>query len=125
MSRILIDTNILIEFLRGNASVRNALQNVSDEHEAFCSVITVGELVAGMRPSEKSKTYALIEALQVVSVSFEIAELAGQWKAKIKSHSLSLDDCLIAATCYFHADNLYTFNKKHYPMKEVRFWREN
>lgn len=122
MSRILIDTNILIEFLRGNAGVRDGLQNISDEHEAFCSVITVGELVAGMRPSEKSKTYALIEALQIIPVSFEIAEQAGLWKSKIKSHQLSLDDCLIAATCHVHADRLFTLNKKHYPMKEVRFW---
>lgn len=122
MSRVLIDTDILINFLRGDEKTGAILRDLSQEHHALCSVITVGEILAGMRPQEKDKTYFLLKGLQVIPVTFEIAEQAGLWKFKLKMHSLELDDCLIAATCVLHADALFTQNKKHYPMKEIKFY---
>jgi len=122
MSRVLIDTDILINFLRGDEKTEEILGNLSQEHDALCSAITVGEILAGMRPQEKQKTYLLLKSLEVIPVTFEIAEQAGIWKFQFKSKSLELDDCLIAATCSLSADQLLTENKKHYPMKEVSFY---
>jgi predicted nucleic acid-binding protein len=56
----------------------------------------------------------------------KIAEKAGQYKRSIKSQSLELDDCFIAATAYEKNALLLTGNVKHYPMtdldkKTVRF----
>lgn len=122
MSRVLIDTDVLINFLREDQQTKAVLEDLSCEHDALCSAITVGEILAGMRPQEKQKTYLLLESLQVIPVTFAVAEQAGLWKFQFKSKSLELDDCLIAATCSLHADQLFTENKKHYPMKEIRFY---
>lgn len=122
MSRIFLDTDVLIHFLRGHTEVNAAMRIIGDKHDACCSVITIGELVAGMRPNEKSATYELLDGLEVYNVDFATAELAGTFKQQIKSHQLSLDDCLIAAATQLYGDFLYTFNRKHYPMKKIQFW---
>ena len=45
---------------------------------------------------------------------------AGSFKGTTKSHSLELDDCMIAATAFCTGATLATVNGKHYPMKEIR-----
>lgn len=73
MSNILIDTDILINFLRGREKARNYLLSVLEDSTIYCSVITVAEIYAGMKEHEKSKTSELIESLNVAadhSVSF-------------------------------------------------------
>lgn len=122
MSRIFIDTDVLIHFLRGHDEVGAAIRTIADKHHACCSVVTVGELIAGMRPAEKTSTYELLDGFEIYDVDFATAELAGTFKRQTKSHQLSLDDCLIAAAAHLHGDFLYTFNRKHYPMKEIKFW---
>ena len=122
MSRIIIDSDILIDSLRCKPSARKLLIDIGVQHEAFCSAISIGEVIAGMKMSEREETYKLLSSLRVIPVSFEIAERAGELKAEHKSHSLQLDDCLIAATSLLEGDFLCTRNKKHYPMHEIRFF---
>ncbi len=122
MSRVLLDSDILIDFLRERQIAKEILFRISMEHEALCSVITIGEIIAGMHRSEKEKTYQLFHGLEIIPINFDIAEQAGEWKNNYQSHTLKLDDCLIAATCFKYADYLCTRNKKHYPMPEIAFF---
>ena len=119
MSRLLLDTDILINLLRGKEAARDFLVNHVQEDELFCSVITIAEIFAGMHPHEEPATRRLIETLNIVEVSKTIAERAGYYKGSIKSHSLELDDCLIAATAFSLDAALATGNGKHYPMNDV------
>lgn len=124
MSRIIIDSDVLIDSLRRKAAARETLLAIGAQHEAFCSAISVGEIIAGMKKMEREETYKLLQSLRVLPVTFEIAEKAGELKAEHKSHALSLDDCLIAATCLLEGDFLCTHNKKHYPMRDVHFFEQ-
>ncbi|MBI2355459.1 MAG: type II toxin-antitoxin system VapC family toxin [Deltaproteobacteria bacterium] len=115
-----MDTDIIINLLRGNSTARDFIANNLEEHEMLCSVISVAEIWTGMRPHEEEATRRLMDSLKIIEVSRAVAEKAGTFKGTTKSHSLELDDCLIAATAYCMGATLATGNGRHYPMKDIR-----
>lgn len=119
MKNVLVDTDILIHFLRGNLKARDILTGLLEEADLLCSVITVAEIHAGMKPFERDKTLELLDSLTITEITAKIAEKAGQYKRTIKSQSLELDDCFIAATAHEKNALLVTGNGKHYPMTDL------
>ena len=119
MKNTLVDTDILIHFLRGRREAKDFLSSLLDRSQILCSSITVAEIFAGIRSGEEEKTRALIDNLEVLDVTREIAEKAGQYRRTIRSQALELDDCLIAATAFIHRTVLATGNGKHYPMRDI------
>jgi predicted nucleic acid-binding protein len=120
MRNVLIDTDILINFLRGKAAAQKLLLSLAEESTIYCSVITVAEIHAGMRTHERQKTIELIDSLNIIEVTREIAEKAGKYKHDERGHALELDDCLIAATAFVMGAALITGNGKHYPMQDIK-----
>ena len=119
MSKVLFDTDILIDILRGREAVRTFLLDLMDHSVPCCSVISVAELYAGMRPEEKHATDVLLDGLVIIPIVREIAEVAGRFKSRVKSRRLELADCLIAATAFVEGAALATGNTKDYPMSEI------
>jgi predicted nucleic acid-binding protein len=119
MKPVLVDTDVLINFLRGREKAREFLRGQLERGSILCSVITVAEIFAGARPHEQEKTAALLDNLEIIPVTRAIAEKAGLYKGEIKSHTLELDDCLIAATAHLHKATLATGNVRHYPMEDI------
>ena len=119
MSNVPLDTDILIDILKGRVAVRTFLFDLTDHAVPCCSVISVAELYAGMRPEEKCVTDILLDALVIVPVGQKIAELAGRFKQREKNRRLELADCLIAATAFVEGATLATGNTKDYPMPEI------
>ncbi len=120
MSKILLDTHVLIDVLRGREEAKTFVLEATRDAVPCCSVISVAELYAGMYPEEREATLNLLDALVVLPVSRSIAELGGHFKQRTKSRRLELADCLIAATAFIEGATLATGNVKDYPMKEVR-----
>lgn len=119
MKKFLIDSDILIDFLRGTVGSKDYLSKLSEDSSLHCSVITIAEIHAGMRKNEEEKTTALLDSLFAVPITEKIAKIAGGFKRDAKSHNLELDDCLIAATALVEKAVLATKNIKHYPMKKI------
>ena len=117
---MLIDTDILIDFLRGKPVARDFLTTLPGDTMSCCSAVTVAELHAGMRESEREKTAELISSLVILPITKEIAELAGTFRREAKSFDLELDDCFIAVTAIIGSTELATRNARHYPMPQVR-----
>ena len=117
---IVIDTDVLINCLRGNATALNLLKEFAQTNMLSCSAITVAEIYAGMKEKERQKTELLLDSLSIISVDKKIAEQAGIYRRETKSHNLELDDCLIAATCLVKKAVLVTANIKHYPMNDIK-----
>ncbi|HDH05068.1 MAG TPA: type II toxin-antitoxin system VapC family toxin [Nitrospirae bacterium] len=115
MSNILVDTDIIINFLRGREKAKDFLLSLLDESTLYCSAITVAEIYAGMKEHEKQKTDGLLDSLHIIDVNREIAEKAGEYKRQ----SLELDDCLIAGSAFVKGAVLATGNGKHYPMSDI------
>jgi len=119
MKNIVVDTDILINFLRGREAERDFLSLHADEATLYCSVITVAEIFAGMREHERKKTSELLDSFNLIEITQEIAEKAGGYKNRMKSQILELDDCLIAASAFSMGAILATENIKHYPMTDI------
>jgi predicted nucleic acid-binding protein len=119
VSKVLFDTDILIDILRGREAIRTFLLDLTDHSVPCCSVISVAELYAGMRPEEKHATDVLLDGLVIIPLVREIAEVAGRFKSQVRSRRLELADCLIAATAFVEGATLATGNTKDYPMPEI------
>ncbi len=120
MKKLVVDTDVLIDFLRGKRKTQEFLSAVVKESVIYCSTITVAEIHAGMRESEREKTTELIDSMNIVEVTREIAEKAGTYKREEKRQTIELDDCLIAATAFIKGAFLATRNVKHYPMDDIK-----
>jgi len=114
---MLIDTDVLIWYMRGNENAFRVVEGCGNFH---LSVITYMELVQGMRNTrELSK---LRQALQgwnanIVYLSEEISAKAMFFvEQHFLSHSLQLADALIGATAIVGGLPLLTANSKHYKM---------
>jgi predicted nucleic acid-binding protein len=114
-SQALLDTDVLIDFLRGNAQ---ATRIVLDLEKSYVSAISVAELYAGVRSAKEAGVLdALIQDLTVLDVTSAVAQAAGEIKAQFfPSHGVGLPDALIAATAQANRLSLFTLNVKHFPM---------
>src|SRR2546425_12944088 len=119
MSKVVLDTDVLIDLLRGREATRSFLIEVTREAVPCCSTISVTEVCAGMRSDEEDSTMALLDGLVVVPVTRAIAEVAGRFKRTSRARRLELADCLIAATAFIEGAAVATGNAKGYPMPEV------
>ena len=119
MSKVVLDTDVLIDVLRGRAPARAFLLRVTEHAIPCCSVISVAEIHAGMRAPERDQTTALLDSLVLLDVTRPIAELAGRFKQRERARRLELADCMIAATAVVEAAALATGNTRDYPMPEL------
>ncbi len=117
---LLVDTNVFIDFLRGMDRAKEYfLKHRNDS--LFCSVITIAELWAGVRPLEEAGLEGFLSGFRSVSVEDSMARQAGKYMQQFaKSHHLLLPDALIAAAARHLQASLVTHNVKHFPMKDVR-----
>ncbi len=114
----LLDTDVLIEHLRGDDAARAIVTESVVRREAACSVLTRFELLAGMRSEERHAVRALLDVLVTMEVTEAISTIAGEWaRLYRRSHSsISAIDYLIAATAEVEGAELLTRNVKHFPM---------
>lgn len=121
---ILIDTDVLIEYLRANEMIVKKFTEVYKREKKLCfSPITRAEIVAGLRKGEEEITSKLFGLMECLKIDDEIGHKAGGYmKTYRSSHSTEIADALIAATAHVTDLPLWTLNKKHYPMKDVDFF---
>lgn len=112
---ILCDTNILIEFYRGNPLILDAFHDVGVPNLAI-SVITAGELFFGAQDKrELRKIQKHLALLTQISLDAEISDtFLGLLDKFALSHKLSVPDALIAATAICHKSPLYTLNTRDF-----------
>jgi hypothetical protein len=113
---ILVDTDVVIDFLRGQKEAVKFIQN--NAKDLVLSVITHCELFAGARDGEESKILeAFLISLPVCSLTATIAKEAGLLKRRYqRSQGTGLGDAIIAASVLANKFVLATLNARHYPM---------
>jgi len=122
---ILVDTDVLIWYLRGNEKAYKTIETF----ESFSiSVVTYMEIVQGMR--NKKELNSLRQALhawncRILYITEEIsAKAMFAVEQHFLSHSMQLADALIGSTAIAHGLPVITGNDKHYKiMKGIQIKR--
>lgn len=116
--KMVVDTDILIDFLRGFSSAADFIELNSEN--IFISSVTVTEIYSGVKSEkEEQDIEALLELITIINVNREIARDGGLIrKVYTKSHGTGIIDSIIASTALNHEMPLATLNQKHYPMIE-------
>lgn len=123
---LLVDSDILLEVSRGRDAglVSQWTELSSSDVEILYSPVSAAELWAGARPAEHVALTDLFSSLTCVPIDAETGRRAGEYlKRYRKSHAVELGDALIAAGAVLNSATLWTRNRKHYPMKELAFFR--
>jgi predicted nucleic acid-binding protein len=118
--RQLIDTNILIDFLRGHPDAVSFLAQTN--RTSLLSTITVAELYSGTKGEhELQQIELLVSHFNVISLTSAIAKKSGLLKKEYQaSNSIGIADAVIAATALEHDAKLITLNLKDFPMIEEK-----
>ena len=116
MSDRLLDTCVVIDFLRGDSDAREFVQSL--DARPYISAVTLTEIFAGLR-SQKEERIArdFFAECKVLPLDAATSERAGVLLRHYgASHNIDVPDALIAATVEQHGLSLATLNLKHFPM---------
>ena len=114
----LVDTNVLSEARRGRAEARDWLRSV-DPNLVFLSVVTLGEIMKGIRPRARAdppaadalgrwlETLRIDHARRILPIGDEVAL---EWGRIAALRPRDMADGLIAATARVHRKSLVTRN---------------
>jgi predicted nucleic acid-binding protein len=115
---VLVDTSILIDYLRGHRDAADLLERERAAGPLHASEITRLEVLAGMRPAEERQTRSLLSTLRWYVVDEDVAEKAGELGREWLPRHRGIDgaDLAIAATSLLVDARLLTLNVSHFPM---------
>lgn len=118
----LIDTDIAIDHFHGAQAARDFFAEALSSGETLAiSVITLTELMAGLRAGEEMRTEKLLDLFALLEVDEAVGRKAGEYLREFgRSHHLELGDALIAASAALTNAELITRNRKHYPMSDIQ-----
>jgi predicted nucleic acid-binding protein len=121
---VLLDSDVIIDALRGRRSTVDALAHL-ERHgtPTYCSAIAWAEVFAGVRPGEEAATAAFFRSRGDVVLDAVAGRQAGAYLARYaRSHGMEIADALVAAAASGAGLALWTLNRKHYPMADVRLY---
>jgi hypothetical protein len=104
MARILVDSGVLVDHLRGH------VRFVSGRDEVHMSTITRAELFAG-RLTDEARVRLLLTAMIEIPIDAAIAERAGRIQ---RASQARMPDALVAATAIEHGLTLVTRNSSRF-----------
>ena len=112
---IICDSNIFIEFFRGNYFIRSELQKIGYENIVVSDVVTA-ELFFGARDRiDLQNITKCLNIFPVLRINPEISKMAVDFvKSYCLSHKLKFPDALIAATAVYNRMGVFTLNTKDF-----------
>jgi len=121
MKRSLLDTSILIAFLRGEQSVVSKVGGYLEEFDKLSlSIITYYEILRGLKYLGNERKLKEFEELmgesEIITLDRKIIRKASEIYAELKREGKMIEDAdiLIAATCLVRGFVLITDNEKHF-----------
>jgi hypothetical protein len=111
-----LDTDVLVDFLRGHEEAAAFVSANVDR--ILLSALVVAELYSEVKGEvEEAALDDVVGLFRVVEIAAEVAKAAGLYRHDYgKSHGVGLADALLAATAEAEGAELATLNTRHYPM---------
>lgn len=110
---LLLDTDIFIDYLRGEVHSKDLIKNLLND-EVFFSAITETELLAGRECNNQKKREDILHLLSVfnkIVVDNKIAQMAGDIR---RNYNITIPDAIIAASTISTESTLLTRNIKDF-----------
>jgi predicted nucleic acid-binding protein len=107
---LLLDTNILIDVLRGEQAARAWLEQ---QQRPAISVITWIEVLVGCRAKQTSVVEGWLDSFERLPMDQPVANLIVTYR---QSYGLKVPDAIILATAQHHGLQLITRNVRDFPL---------
>lgn len=121
MARLLLDSTVLIDVLRGRAAAARVAGLRRAGTEPWACAISVEEIWRGLLPSEEPLVERLFRGLRLAPLGITEGVRAGTWRRLYAQRGVTLHqaDCLIAAAAVGVGATLATANTDDFPMEEL------
>ena len=121
MARLLLDSTVLIDALRGRPAAARLAALRRTGTEPWACVVSVEEIWRGLRPGEETVARRLFKGLRLAPLGVAEGMRAGGWRRAFAKRGVTLHqaDCLIAAAAAGVGAALATANVDNFPMTEV------
>lgn len=121
MARLLLDSTVLIDVLRGHPAAARVMRLRRDGVEPWACAISVEEIRRGLLEGEATKAQRLFNGLRIAPLGMAEGVRAGSWRSSFAKRGITLHqaDCLIAAVAVRIGATLATENISDFPMAEV------
>jgi predicted nucleic acid-binding protein len=119
--RVLLDTTVLIDALRGKPAVARLRGLREAGADPYVCAINVEEIYRGVRPGEEDAVARLFAGLRLAALGRREGERAGRWRREFAASGVTLAqaDCLVAAAAAGVGARLATGNPKDFPMRDL------
>lgn len=113
---VIVDTDIVIEYLRGSGDGVAVMRALLREGRALLSPVSVFELHRGARTDDDRRTIDTLCHRRTLALSPGSARRAGQVAAELDRAGTPIGaaDTLIAGLCLHHGLALATGNRRHF-----------
>ena len=126
MARLLLDSTVLIDALRGREAAGRVAGLRRVGTEPWVCAISVEEIWRGIRAGEESDVRRLFNGLRLAPLGIAEGVRAGEWRRDYAARGVTLHqaDCLIASAAIGVGASLATANVDDFPMPEltVEIW---
>ncbi len=126
MSRLLLDSTVLIDALRGRPAADRLRGLRRLGVEPWVSAVSVEEIWRGLKSGEEAAARRLVQALRVAPLGAAEGRRAGRWRREFAASGVTLHqaDCLVAAAAVGVGAALATANVSDFPMLglDVQHW---
>jgi predicted nucleic acid-binding protein len=119
--RVLLDSTVLIDALRGRQAAERIRQLRRRGDEPWVCAITVEEIWRGAPPNEHAVVRQLFRGLRCAPLGVAEGQRAGLWRQEHAERGVTLHqaDCLIASAAASIGAVLATGNPADFPMSDV------
>lgn len=125
MNSYLLDSTVIIDLINNRRNRRKLIEEIAATGGMLaCSVISIAEICAGIRPREEAITNQILGSLLQYEITSAIARRAGYLKNALAKQgtTILLPDALIAATVIENHLTLVTDNVKHFSVPDLKLY---
>ena len=116
-NRILIDTSIVIDYLRSHDRSQTLFVKLFNANELYLSTVSVFELFNGATSGDKKQDVETVcREINVLDFNIDTAKIASEIYRNLRAQNKLIEfrDILIAASALQFTLPIATFNRKHF-----------